>query len=147
MTYALLNSTGSLVEYPVYQGDIQLRFPNTSFPLPFVPPENYVLVEPTIRPQIDYTKNVIETTPENKGGTWKQCWVVTDASPEEIAQRTEAQSQLVRGDRNKRLADCDWTQLPDAPVDHAAWATYRQELRDVSSQAGFPWNVVWPVKP
>lgn len=57
------------------------------------------------------------------------------------------QGKVVRADRNKRLADSDWTQLPDAPVDHAAWATYRQELRDVSSQPGFPWEITWPEEP
>jgi hypothetical protein len=53
----------------------------------------------------------------------------------------------VRTKRNKRLADCDWTQLPDSPADHEAWATYRQELRDVTAQEGFPWEVVWPETP
>jgi len=53
----------------------------------------------------------------------------------------------VRTNRNKRLADCDWTQLPDAPVLRATWATYRQKLRDVTAQEGFPWNVVWPEQP
>lgn len=57
------------------------------------------------------------------------------------------QAKFVRTDRNKRLADCDWTQLPDAPVDHQAWATYRQALRNVSSQPGFPWDVQWPEEP
>ena len=57
------------------------------------------------------------------------------------------QGKAVRIDRNKRLADCDWTQLPDAPVPPAPWATYRQELRDVTAQAGFPYNIVWPEKP
>ncbi len=54
------------------------------------------------------------------------------------------QAEKVRSDRNKRLSDCDWTQLADSPVDKAVWATYRQALRDVPSQAGFPWNVQWP---
>lgn len=57
------------------------------------------------------------------------------------------QAQRVRDDRTKRLADCDWTQLADAPVDHTAWAAYRQDLRDVTAQAGFPWDVVWPEQP
>ncbi len=52
----------------------------------------------------------------------------------------------VRTDRNKRLADCDWTQLPDAPVDTAAWAAYRQELRDITAQPD-PFNIVWPIAP
>jgi len=33
--------------------------------------------------------------------------------------------------RNAELAASDWTQLPDAPVNAAAWAAYRQELRDI----------------
>ena len=57
------------------------------------------------------------------------------------------QSKSVRTDRNRRLADCDWTQLPDSPVNAAPWATYRQKLRDITNQAGFPWEVVWPEQP
>jgi len=53
----------------------------------------------------------------------------------------------VRSDRDKRLADCDWTQVADAPVDKTVWATYRQSLRDVPQQPGFPWNVTWPSQP
>jgi hypothetical protein len=53
----------------------------------------------------------------------------------------------VRAERNARLSACDWTQLVDAPVDAAAWASYRQGLRDVPNQAGFPWEVSWPVAP
>jgi hypothetical protein len=62
-------------------------------------------------------------------------------------QKDEAQANVVRADRNKRLADCDWTQLPDAPVDREAWATYRQELREVPDQEGFPWDITWPEAP
>ena len=60
------------------------------------------------------------------------------------AQKDAEQAKNVRADRNKRIADCDWTQLPDAPVDAAVWATYRQALRDIPTQAGFPWEVTWP---
>ena len=49
--------------------------------------------------------------------------------------------------RQAALADSDWTQLPDVNVDKAAWATYRQALRDITDQAGFPDNVTWPEKP
>ena len=52
----------------------------------------------------------------------------------------------VRTQRNQRLAECDWTQLPDAPVDAAAWAVYRQELRDITQQPD-PFNLVWPTLP
>ena len=52
-----------------------------------------------------------------------------------------------RQERNKRLASSDWTQLADAPVDQAAWAVYRQALRDIPAQAGFPNTVDWPTEP
>lgn len=38
---------------------------------------------------------------------------------------------FVRQIRNTLLIECDWTQLPDAPVNVQAWATYRQTLRDL----------------
>ena len=52
--------------------------------------------------------------------------------------------------RNKRdieLQLSDWTQVPDAPVDQQAWATYRQELRDLPDNTTDPRNPVWPTKP
>ena len=52
-----------------------------------------------------------------------------------------------RQERNTLLAASDWTQVADAPVDQAAWATYRQELRDITSQESFPNEVTWPVPP
>jgi hypothetical protein len=56
-------------------------------------------------------------------------------------------AKSVRADRDKRLAECDWTQLSDSQVDKAVWATYRQELRDVPAQTGFPYDITWPSKP
>jgi hypothetical protein len=58
-----------------------------------------------------------------------------------------AKAQDIRNQRNTLLATSDWTQVDDAPVDKAAWATYRQSLRDITSQADFPHSVVWPTKP
>ena len=56
-------------------------------------------------------------------------------------------SQQVREKRNKLLAESDWTQVADAPVDKAAWATYRQALRDITDQDGFPLSVTYPESP
>lgn len=58
----------------------------------------------------------------------------------------DAQWAIVRTQRNAKLAASDWTQLPDAPVDAAEWAEYRQELRDVTQQDD-PFNIVWPTAP
>jgi hypothetical protein len=57
-----------------------------------------------------------------------------------------AQWVVVRAERNALLAACDWTQLPDASADAAAWVTYRQALRDITDQAN-PFNIVWPASP
>jgi hypothetical protein len=63
---------------------------------------------------------------------------------------TIIKARNVREDRAQALSQCDWTQVPDAPLtaeQKAAWAAYRQELRDLTTQEGFPWNVTWPTKP
>jgi hypothetical protein len=67
--------------------------------------------------------------------------------------RTQAELETIvyglnaRKKRDGLLADSDWTQVADAPVDQAAWATYRQALRDIPEQSGFPNEVNWPTEP
>ncbi len=56
-------------------------------------------------------------------------------------------AELARVERNVKLSASDWTQLEDAPVDKAAWAVYRQALRDIPLQEDFPLNVQWPGLP
>ena len=56
-------------------------------------------------------------------------------------------AERVRADRDKRLADSDWTQLADNTADTNAWAAYRQALRDLPSTDGFPHDVTWPTEP
>ena len=63
------------------------------------------------------------------------------------ARRDAEQGENIRRSRNQMLSETDWTQLEDSPVNKAVWATYRQALRDISAQEGFPWNVQWPEKP
>ena len=63
------------------------------------------------------------------------------------SQEPERLASQIRQERNTLLSDCDWTQVSDAPVNQAAWQTYRQALRDITAQAGFPYSVEWPTKP
>ena len=63
------------------------------------------------------------------------------------AQKDDKQAKRVRDDCNKRLADTDWTQVADSPVNQLDWALYRQALRDVPAQDGFPWDIDWPEQP
>jgi len=56
---------------------------------------------------------------------------------------------VVRGERDEKLQGCDWTVLPDVPMDaskRAEWETYRQELRDITNQPD-PFNITWPTPP
>ena len=76
--------------------------------------------------------------------------VTTTAAEAEAAYKATKdaeQSASVRTSRNDKLAACDWTQLADSTADKTVWATYRQMLRDVTVQDGFPWNVTWPEAP
>ena len=90
------------------------------------------------------TENCNQINPTLENGEWVMTWEVTPASAEEIAERFERKSAEVRQQRNELLSACDWTQLIDAPIDSSAWAAYRQALRDLPQQAGFPWDVQWP---
>lgn len=60
----------------------------------------------------------------------------------------EEMAAEVRAERDRRLAETDWTQAADVPQPTKdKWAPYRQALRDVPAQEGFPFNVIWPDKP
>ena len=82
--------------------------------------------------------------------------VTMNAKTGQVTEREMTTSELrsmastkeqIRHYRNQLLATSDWTQIADAPVDQSAWATYRQALRDVPEQEGFPENVIWPTPP
>jgi len=63
---------------------------------------------------------------------------------------TARQSALVKTERNKLLAASDWSQLPDANISEEKvlkWREYRQALRDLPNQPGFPWDIVIPGRP
>jgi hypothetical protein len=80
-------------------------------------------------------------------GAWYTQYSVADMDADAIATKDAEQAKVVRGQRNTKLAESDWTQLADSAVDKSVWATYRQALRDVPSQTGFPWDVTWPTQP
>lgn len=147
-TYARIEN-GTAVEYPLYEGDLEKRFPKLRFPMdthgtPI--PDGYVAVVGTSAPQ-DWLNVYTLGLPTLQNGVWTMNWTATPRTEEEKAAILSAIQDRVRADRNGRLAKSDWTQLTDAPVNSALWATYRQALRDVTSQSGFPWEVVWPEQP
>ena len=81
-----------------------------------------------------------------------------ELTPEEIAEKQALEKtwedgkeerawKALRETRNQLLKDSDWTQIPDCTVDQAAWATYRQALRDLPENTADVFNPVWPTKP
>ena len=64
------------------------------------------------------------------------------------AARTAAKWAEVRRTRNQKLLACDWTDLPNSPVDNPnGWEDYRTALRDVPQSFGTVGEIVWPTKP
>lgn len=134
----------------MYESEFRALFPNTSLPLLTEAVLNElgadVILEgaqaqPT-RYQIGFRDGV-----EQVDGKWFTKYSVSDLDADGIAAKDAEQAKSVREQRNRLIAECDWTQVEDSPVDKAAWATYRQELRDLPSQAGFPFDVTYPTKP
>ena len=96
------------------------------------------------KPYDHATEKLVSAVPHLFDG---MCCLV-DVEPltaDELQARIDTQWQVVRTQRNQMLKDTDWTQVEDSPVDKAAWATYRQALRDVTTQDD-PFNVTWPVE-
>ena len=132
--------------------NLRKDFPNTSFPNNPTArdlPEGVVFVfddglpENLAKTQIAIRSDV----PKLTNGKWSISYTVRDMTPQELANATEAEEQAIRSKRNAMLAASDWTQLPDAATDKAAWAAYRHALRNVTRQTGFPFAIEWPKAP
>jgi hypothetical protein len=141
-----------VLEYPADHGTLRVLHPQTSLPdpLPAAVAKELGLfeVEEVPAPVADpATERVIEKTPQWTSGQLQQCWEVVKLSAQEQSERQFEQEVLIRQERNQCLSSCDWTQLPDVAVDKQAWADYRQALRAIPNQAGFPWEVKWPNPP
>lgn len=127
--------------------------PNTSFTLPLtVEVINDFGADPVLEgPQAQpgrYQVAFRDGIEQDAEGRWFTKYSVADMDAEAIVAKDAEQAKSVRTDRNKRLADCDWTQGKDiADNISTAWAAYRQALRDVPAQTGFPWDIAWPVQP
>ena len=83
------------------------------------------------------------TSVENPDGSW----TATPRTVDDLAARLAQQAAAVRASRTQMLKDSDWTQIADSTANKPAWAAYRQALRDVPAQVGFPQSVTWPQEP
>lgn len=139
---------GLVEEFPIT--NLRRRFPQISFPDRIsddVLPENVIAVEQQFASYDSNTHKLGDWQLNMVDGSWLATQEIVPLSSEELQQIVSAAQTTVRANRDELLRQSDWTQLADAPVDKAAWAAYRQALRDIPSQPGFPTTIDWPQEP
>jgi hypothetical protein len=164
MTQVRIRESGQVM----YEGEFRALFPNTSLPQQLTEATINDLGADIVFEGAQATGGTVYQYSQRQGveqinGKWYTKYVLgpifidqvvdgttTTAAEQEAAyqaQKDAEQAKSVREQRATKLAECDWTQVADAPVDKAVWATYRQALRDITTQSGFPWTVTWPDAP
>lgn len=143
---------GQIEQYPYTTDMLRLDNPNVSFPKSM---SNELLASYGVYPVVvldrpvyseDSQKAIQDNEPTLNGDSWELGWTVVNKTAEETQQYDSIMSMEVRATRDRLLAETDWYGLSDVTMP-AEIATYRQALRDVPAQDGFPHNVVWPTKP
>jgi len=79
-------------------------------------------------------------------GNWLKTWNIVEKTPEELAEWIESKKQQVRSQRDTLIAQTDYLSLSDNTLS-PEMSAYRQVLRDITTQEGFPESVSWPTKP
>ena len=143
---------GKVEAFPYGFGELMRDNPNTSFP-DRMPDEALarfdiypVDMQEIPQPFDNITQNATVVNPTLTDGKWVQTWDITPASASEVSQRLGDLAQNARGTRTALLAETDWSALTDNTLS-TEMAVYRQALRDITHQGGFPRNIIWPVKP
>jgi len=135
----------------ITESEFRAAFPNTSFPeqltVGLIGDMGFDVVLEGPQAQPTRYQTAFRDGVEEINGKWFTKYSVTDMDDETKAAKDAEQAKSMRVTRNAKLAESDWTQLADSPENKAAWATYRQALRDIPTQAGFPWEVQWPTQP
>ena len=83
---------------------------------------------------------------QDENGNWIKSWNIIDKTQEEIDICIEIKKQEIRAQRDMLLPQTDHFALSDNTLT-PEMAEYRQALRDITQQDGFPENIEWPVKP
>lgn len=145
-------SEGAVSAFPYGIQELKQGNPNTSFPEvvsdAFLAQYGIYPVAPKEIPQPfdSIMQNATVADPIYVDGGWVQSWNIMYATDEEVAQRLEKLVQSIRATRNQLLAETDWAALSDTELT-PQMAAYRKALRDLTNQAGFPRDVIWPTKP
>jgi len=133
-------------------GQLRRENPNVSFPKSISTEtlNEYGVYAAVVSDQPAFTVGTQNCTlndaPTLQDGTWTYDWTVTEKTAEEITAINDETAKAVRNQRDQLLADTDWRASSDLTLS-AEWSAYRQALRDVPSQAGFPHSVTWPTEP
>lgn len=136
------------------QGEVRGLYANTSFPKTWSPELveelglDVVFESPT--PTTTVYQTAFKDGVEQVNGKWTWKWSISEMDDEAKAAKDAEAAKGVRATRDAKLAECDWLVIKAAETGVALaadWAAYRQALRDVPAQAGFPHNVTWPAKP
>lgn len=151
-------TNGTVDIYPYSIGQLIRDYPNTSFPkvIPDSMLQDYGIY-PVVRtdmPNIDESAQsaVKNETPTLVDGSWTLGWSIENKTAEETTAFNIEKANENRVKRNILLGQSDWTQMNDSPLsneDKTAWATYRQNLRDLPTNDNWP-NLTdsdWPTKP
>lgn len=152
MFFAVVQNN-TVVEYPLSYETVYNRFLKPAGKPPgFIDPDylmscGVVKVKPQDFPIVGPTNIVMAPQPKFINGEWVEVYEVRAMTPEEIAQNEPALAAAAREQRRILLQQSDWTQIADATADKVSWATYRQALRDITAQPGFPWDITWPTPP
>lgn len=145
-----LRIINEVITYPYSIQQLKIDEYNTSFPNELTTQilEEWGVFEVNRTPKpTDYTKTITEVTPQLVDGSYIQLWNEVDATQLEIDTKLEDRWEVIRILRSELLLECDWTQLADISIEtKELWQTYRQELRNITSQTN-PFSIVWPVKP
>lgn len=155
MLYILTDSATHHTEYPYIEAKLRFDHPNVSFPASMSDADlaawNVYAVAPAAEPAFNpLTHKLVEGKPVNRDGQWHQVWGIEQLTDGEAHMAHADAMKALRDERDTKLRDSDWTQIPDAPLSteqKAAWAKYRQALRDVPENTDNPLAPVWPVAP
>lgn len=155
MTHFVRLENGVPLPGVLIEQNIRQVVPALALSLMFTPelvePHGYGIYDFSSQPALGRYEKAVEVTPvRDERGIWMQTWSAEPMSAEEMLEVDQLQSARVRNQRSFRLMQTDWTQLADAPLtpeQKSAWSAYRQQLRDVPAQPGFPWDVTWPDAP
>lgn len=131
-------------------GHYKKLFPLTSFPTTG-PDDSFMEANSALgvtiwKPHDKATQKLITVNPyieDNQVFTVE----VADKSEDDITADRLAEASIARTKRNQLLTETDWTQVEDTSADKAIYAIYRQALRDISNQDGFPFDITWPELP